>query len=303
MIRRSVVTIIAFFGLIIASSALSPAADAATNAELVPGSRIVFPYYDLRPEYTTLLFLTNTSSSPVSVALEFYDASCARQDATVGLSAGDINLIDPRQVISATAFGSFLQGFIDVTTGADALIGTAVIVNVAADWAIAYNGAPARRQTDGITPFEPYPTRLFLPAFLTGGQLGNGDLTDGLLIVAAPHPTLPGAELPDKPVQASAEVFLEQEGSTVGHGQHHPPDVTQRSSGFSGHYMMLPIGAVAGISTPTLGWLSITNHAVDDTTGIRFGLVGLYIQTLLGSDGGSAMTIRLSGDPTTAPAP
>ena len=40
------------------------------TAELIPGSRIVFPYYDLRPGFATFLFLTNISSPPVSVALE-----------------------------------------------------------------------------------------------------------------------------------------------------------------------------------------------------------------------------------------
>jgi hypothetical protein len=300
MIRRGT-TIVTLFGFII-SFAFSSAVYAATNAELVPGSRIVFPYYDLRPGYTTLLLLTNTGSTPTSVALEFYDTSCARQDAGMGLSAGDINTLDLRQAISGNASESFMQGFVDVTASADVLIGTAVVVNVAADWAIAYNGASARRQAAGMTPFEPYPTRLFLPAFLTPGQLGSGALADGLLIVAAPHPTSPGAELPDEPIQVSAEVFLQQERPTVASGRHHPQDVTRRSSGFSGHHIILPIGAIAGASVPTLGWLSITNHAVDET-GIPFGLVGLYIQTLLGPDGASAMTIRLSGDPSTAPAP
>lgn len=282
---------------VIAALAFSPAADAATNAELVPGSRIVFPYYDLRPGSTTLLFLTNTGSTPASAALEFYDASCARQDTVVGLSAGDIDPLDLGQVISGTVFGSFLQGFIDVTAAADVLMGTAVIVNTVADWAIAYNGAPARRQTAGVTPFEPYPTGLFLPAFLTPGPLGGGVLADGLLILAAPHPTSPGAALPDsplldKPIQASVEIFLQREDGTM----------THRSSELSGHYIISPIGAIAGTPSPTLGWLSIRNHAVDES-GVPFGLVGLYIQTLVGSTGGSAMTIRLSGDPTPAPAP
>ena len=165
MIRRSA-TIVTLFGFVIAL-ALSSAVDAATNAELVPGSRIVFPYYDLRPGYTTFLLLANTGSTSVSVALEFYYTSCARQDTGTGLSAGDIDLIDMRQVISGNASGSVLQGFVDVTASADVLIGTAVVVNMAADWAIAYNGAPARRQAVGMTPFDipdsPLFTRLPYP--------------------------------------------------------------------------------------------------------------------------------------------
>lgn len=288
--RRGAI-IVTLFG-VITSFAFSPAVDAATNAELVPGSRIVFPYYDLRPGFTTFLLLTNTGSTPVSAALEFYDASCARQDAAVGLSAGDIDSLDLRQGISGNASTSFLQGFVDVTTNADVLIGTAVVVNMADDWAIAYNGAPARRLTEGTTPFEPYPTGLLLPAFLTSGQLGGGVLTDGLLIVAAPHPTRPGGKLPDTPIQASAEILLRQEDTTM----------TRRSSGLSGHYIISPIGAIAGTSSPTLGWLSIRNHATDES-GIPFGLVGLYIQTLGGPAGASAMAIRLSGDPSAIPTP
>ncbi|PWB47438.1 MAG: hypothetical protein C3F12_05570 [Candidatus Methylomirabilota bacterium] len=290
-------TAIAILFGVIAACACSPAADAATNTELVPGSRIVFPYYDLRPGFATLLFLTNTGSTPASAALEFYDATCARQDTVMGLSTGDIDPLDLSQVISGTAFGSFLQGFIDVAAGADVLIGTALVVNMVDDWAIAYNGATARRQTGGVTPFEPYPTGLFLPAFLTSGQLGGGVLADGLLIVAAPHPTVPGGELPDsplqdKPIQASVEVFLQQEDGTM----------TQRSSALNGHYIISPIGAIAGALSPTLGWLSIRNHASDES-GNPFGLVGLYIQTLVGPNSGSAMAIRLSGDPSAASTP
>lgn len=302
MMRRGAIIVI-LLGTIIAF-AFSPAVYAATNAELVPGSRIVFPYYDLRPGYTTLLFLTNVSSTPVSVALEFYDASCARQGTHISLSGRDIDSLDLSQMISGNASGSFLQGFVDVTADADVLIGTAVVVNMVDDWAIAYNGAPARRRAAGMTPFEPYPTGLFLPAFVTPGQLGGGVLADGLLIVAAPHPTVPGAKLPAEPIQVSAEILLKQEQTTmIGDQLRTQQEVTQSSAGFSGHYIMLPIGAIAGTFTsPTLGWLSLTNHAVDKS-GVPFGLVGLYIQTLLRPDGGSAVAIRLSGDPSTAPTP
>lgn len=299
--RRRRAAIIALFGLII-PFALSPAVYAATNAELVPGSRIVFPYYDLRPGFSTFLFLTNISSTPVSVALEFYDTSCARRGTHISLSGRDIDSLDLSEMISGNASASFQQGFVDVTTSADVLLGTAVIVNMVDDWAIAYNGAPARRQTTGTMPFVPYPTGLFLPAFLTPGLLGGGVLSDGLLIVAAPHPTSPGAKLPDKPIQASAEIFLRQEHTSVSGDQPRAHEIIQLSSGFSGHYIMLPIGAITSLSSPTLGWLSITNHATDKR-GTPVGLVGLYIQTLVGPSSASGVAIRLSGDPSAAPAP
>ena len=299
--RRSA-TIVTLFGFVIAL-AFSPAVYAATNAELVPGSRIVFPYYDLRPGYTTLLFLTNVSSTPVSVALEFYDTSCRRQGTHISLSGRDIDSLDLSKMISGNSSGSFLQGFVDVTANADVLIGTAVVVNIEADWAIAYNGASARRRAGALTPFEPYPIGLFLPAFLTPGQLGGGTLADGLLIIAAPHPTRPGGELPDLPIRASAEILLQQERTAMSSDRRQSHEMIQSSSRFSGHHIILPIGTVVGtLPSPTLGWLSITNHAVDET-GIPFGLVGLYIQTLLRPDGGSAVAIRLSGDPSAAPTP
>lgn len=301
MNRRCAATI-TLFGLFIAL-AYSPAAYAATNTELVPGARIVFPYYDLRPGYTTLLLLANTGSTPAPVTLEFYDTSCSRQDSGMGLSAGDIDLLDLHQVISGNASASFLQGFVDITTDADVLIGTAVVANMVADWSITYNGAPARRQAGSRTPFEPYPTRLFLPAFLTPGQLGNREFADGLLIVAAPHPTSPGAELPDEPIQASAQIFLRRDRTAMIKGRLRSHEITQWASDVSGHYIIAPIGTIAGTFTPPLfGWLSIRNYAVDES-GIPFGLVGLYIQTLVGPNGASAMAIRLSGDPSVATTP
>ncbi|MBI2883042.1 MAG: hypothetical protein HYY11_03915 [Candidatus Methylomirabilis oxyfera] len=301
MKRRST-TIVILLGAIV-TFVFSPTVYAAPNAELVPGSRIVFPYYDLRPGFATFLFLTNVSSTPVSVALEFYDTSCARQDTHIDLSARDIDSLDLPQMISGNASGSFQQGFVDVTTSADVLIGTAVVVNMDDDWAITYNGASARRKTTGTTPFEPYPTDLLLPAFLTPGQVGGGTLADGLLIVAAPHPTRPGGKLPDTPIQASADIFLRQERTAISGDQHSTHEVIQSSSRFSGHHIILPIGTVAGtFPSPTLGWLSITNHAVDKK-GIPFGLVGLYIQTLVGPNSASAMAIRLSADPSAATTP
>ena len=293
--RRGAIIVI-LLGAIIAF-AFSPAIDAATNAELVPGSRIVFPYYDLRPGFATFLFLTNTSSTPVSVALEFYDTSCARQGTHIDLSGRDIDSLDLSQMISGNASDGFLQGFVDVTTSADVLLGTAVVVNMVDDWSIAYNGAPARRLIAGITPFEPYPTGLFLPAFVTPGQLGSGELADGLLIIAAPHPTRPGGKLPDKPIRASAEIFLRQELTAMSSDQQSTHEIIQSSSSFSGHHIILPIGTVAGaFPSPMLGWMSLRNHVVDKN-GIPFGLVGLYIQTLIGPSSASGMAIRLSGDP------
>jgi hypothetical protein len=75
------------------------------------------------------------------------------------------------------------------------------------------------------------------------------------------------------------------------------------SAGFTGHYLMLPIGTITGNpASPMLGWLSLTNHATDKK-GVPIGLVGLYIQTLIGPSSASAMAVRLSADPSVEPTP
>lgn len=302
MLRRGF-TIISSLVYVITSFALSPNLYAATNSELVPGSRIVFPYYDLRPGFSTFLFLTNVSTTPVSVNLEFYDASCDRLDTRIELSGRDVDALDLADMISADPSGNFRQGFVDVTTGADVLIGTAVVANTTDDWAIAYNGASARRQEGGATPFEPYPTDLVLPAFLTPGHIGGGVLADGLLIVAAPHPTRPGGKLSDTPIRTSAEILLRDEPTPSNRDRHRPHEMIRLSAGFNGHYLMLPMGTITGTpASPMLGWLSLTNHATDKK-GVPFGLVGLYIQTLVGPGSASVMAVRLSGDPSAASSP
>lgn len=275
---------------------------AATNSELIPGSRIVFPYYDLREGISTFLIFTNVGSESAALHLEFYDTSCLRRDSSLHLSAGDIDLLDIAAILQPEADGMFRQGFVDVVTFAgDVLLGTAVIVNGSEDWGIVYQGAAARRLPSGPLPFELYPSRLFLPAFLTQGSLGDGNLSDGLLVVVAPHPTQPGGELPDPSLQPTIQVFLDQEpafqptmiGESVEEGL---PTATSTS-----HQLLLPIGQAAGIfPTPRFGWLSVTNQTVDKT-GMPIGMVGLYIQTIAGDGSGMGIAIRLWADPTSGP--
>jgi len=275
---------------------------AATNSELIPGSRIVFPYYDLREGISTFLTFTNVSSGSATLHLEFYDASCLRRDSSLHLSAGDTDLLDVGAILQPGADGLFRQGFVDVVTFAgDALLGTAIIVNGPEDWGIVYHGAAARRLSSGPLPFEPYPSRLFLPAFLTQGSLGSGHLSDGLLVVAAPHPTQPGGELPDPSLQPTIRVFLDQEPAfqltTIG-GNVEEGLSTATSTG---HQLLLPIGQAAGtFPTPRFGWLSVTNQAIGET-GTPIGIVGLYIQTIAGDGSGMGMAIRLWADPASGP--
>lgn len=267
----------------------TPQGMAGTNSELVPGSRIVFPYYDLRPGFETFLLFTNVGLDPAVVRLEFYDVTCVRLDSSLFLSGVDIDLLDVRSVLRGDSSGRFRQGFVDAVAGDDVLTGTALIVNIMEDWAILYDGAAARRQPDGAMPFEPYPSRLFLPGFLTPGSFGENRFTDGLLVLTAPHPTQPGGELPAQPIQATFEIFLNDESPTSG--------------GAVGHQVIIPIGQITGSPPPPrLGWLSVTNTAVDES-GKPFGLVGLYLQTVIGGGGGVGVATRLWGDPAAASSP
>ncbi len=262
---------------------------AGANSELVPGSRIVFPYYDLRPGFTTFLIFTNIGLASTSIHLEFYDVTCIRRDSTLTLSGNDISIVELAGLLGGAPSGTFRQGFVDAVTGDDVLMGTAAIVNMVEDWAILYPGATARRQQGGPTPFEPYPSRLFLPGFLTPGSLGGVGFTDGLLVLAAPHPTRPGAELPEQPIQVGVNLFFKGGRSD--------------SAGLAGHHVIVPIGQLVGRSRPpTLGWLDLTNNALDES-GNPIGLVGLYLQTVSGPGIGMGMAIRLWGAPAEAPAP
>jgi hypothetical protein len=126
-------------------------------------------------------------------------------------------------------------------------------------------------------------------------------LSDGLLVVAAPHPTQPGGELPDPSLQPTIRVFLDQEPAfqltTFGGRVKEGPQAATSS----GHQLLLPISqAVGTFPTPRFGWLSVINQAVDEV-GAPIGMVGLYIQTIAGDGSGMGMAIRLWGDPASGP--
>jgi hypothetical protein len=264
----------------------------AFNQELKPGSRLIFPYYDFRPGSTTLMFFTNVGQRAASVQLEMYDQSCIRRDANLSLSAGDLDLLDLHGVFGEDPEGTFRQGFLDAfTVNGDVLLGEALVVNATADWAISYPAAPTQQVPGSVLALtlEPYPTRLLLPAFLTPGSVGPSDVTDGLLILAAPHPTTPGADLQKLPIQAAITLLF--------------ADGESSSAGIGGHQVIVPIGQLVGSTRPpTLGWLDLVNFALDES-GNPIGLVGLYIQTVVGPNGAMGMATRLWGVPTSPPGP
>jgi hypothetical protein len=112
---------VAIAAMLAASPVLAVGA-AWANTELVPGSRLVAPYWDISGDRGTLLFLTNVSrkanlqknadigqlngtcniggggvgqvGSSCAVHLEFYDKTCDNINLTVDLSKQDIDQID-----------------------------------------------------------------------------------------------------------------------------------------------------------------------------------------------------------------
>ena len=112
------------------------AATAWANTELVPGSRLVAPYWDISDDRSTLLFLTNASrkanlvvgadigqlngpcnlgggvalpGSNCGVHLEFYDKTCVNINLTIDLSKQDIDQIDLGNT-NTTSGDSDIQG-------------------------------------------------------------------------------------------------------------------------------------------------------------------------------------------------
>ncbi len=64
---------------------------AVANTELVPGSRLIFPYIDISGGRETFLMLTNASDqSSAPVHIQFYAQNCLRSDQSVFLTPDDI---------------------------------------------------------------------------------------------------------------------------------------------------------------------------------------------------------------------
>ena len=261
---------------------VAPASPGWANSELRPAARLVFPYYDIRPGTNTILLVTNVSHVPTTAQLTFYDVSCLKTGFNVLLSGKDIAALDLSRLLGDRAPEAFKQGFVDLVAGQNSLVGAATIWNLLEDWAIGYHPAAAQRLS-GPVPFETFPTRLALPGFFTGVE--GARRLDGLLILLAPNPTLPGGPIGDEAVQAEFDVFAPPGGS--------------RSLAATGHQLLLPLSFFAPRAPGSrVAWLTVRNAALDDQRQ-RLGLVGLFIQTLVdpGGGGGMAGAIRLWGLP------
>lgn len=147
-------------------------APAMANTELVPGSRLVFPYVDIQSGRETFLLLTNAGSNFTPVHIEFYSQSCLRTDRRIDLTGKDIAAVVVSTQVTTTNLpavsGSVVAqnvagiGWADVdarnpigcaspsnlancnSVEYNGLMGTAVVVDVTADWAFAYPAAASQ---------------------------------------------------------------------------------------------------------------------------------------------------------------
>ena len=68
-------------------------APASANTELVPGSRLVYPYLDISTARETFLCVTNSGSHYVPLHVEFYSQSCVKTDQRFDLTGKDLACI------------------------------------------------------------------------------------------------------------------------------------------------------------------------------------------------------------------
>jgi hypothetical protein len=197
---------------------------ASANTELVPASRLVVPFVSATSTRPTFLLLTNASAKNLvgntttagvdgSIHLEFYNKSCTRTDRFVHLSSNDTDQID---VVATDLNGAQTVGFVDIDVRADdaaastsiqenALLGTVVITDTAADFALSYpmaasigsarsgadNAIVTRDPASGFAVtwtgrYEAFPTTIMVPGYYAEGGTGGGAITESLLAIASP---------------------------------------------------------------------------------------------------------------------
>lgn len=240
------------------------------NTELVPGSRLVAPYWDIRTAEgrSTVMMIANVSrranlqkgadvgqlsgtcnlESPTgdtgvagtncAVHLEFYDKTCDNVDLTIDLSKQDIDQLD---LLNDSDLGGVRTldsgyGWVDIDvrraiTGsghtntsvqANVLVGTVVISDSDADFAVAYPMAASQGSADSgqsgaakfdivsrdgqgdanvwTGAFESFPARVYVPMYFAEGVNGSYTFTSTLAI-AGPAQSIRGGEAPGQDLE------------------------------------------------------------------------------------------------------
>ena len=140
---------------------------ASANTELVPGSRLIFPYTDISSGRETFLLITNAGTSNVSAHLEFYAQDCSKTDVPRTLSEKDLDVVIVSQEVGLPFFtvgtGTAQQaiagiGWVDLDVRNNCtnslvgcrgiqyngLMGDAVVIDVVKDFAFAYPAASSQ---------------------------------------------------------------------------------------------------------------------------------------------------------------
>jgi hypothetical protein len=151
----------------------SPPASATT--EMVPGSRLIFPYVDITSGRNTFLLITNVSADVAAPThLTFYGQNCQRSDQPIFLTPLDIAAVDIQVALGSVAALPQLPqpsgakftaadgiGWVDVDVRDPAntrnspsyefngLTGVAVLIDVSKDFAFAYPAASSQGSAAG----------------------------------------------------------------------------------------------------------------------------------------------------------
>lgn len=162
------------FVLVVMGLAVVLTTGAGANTELVPGSRVVFPFFDFSTGNSTFLLLNNTGGASLTVQLAIYGQGSGKQDFFLTLTGGDTDQFDFGVQVGggASTFpgisGNTSQtnvagrGWVDAFVVAsastssnviqrNALAGSGIIVNIPGDFAFAYPGAASQCQSDAGT--------------------------------------------------------------------------------------------------------------------------------------------------------
>ncbi len=147
-------------------------APASANTEMVPGSRLVYPYLDISTGRETFMCITNSGSIHAPLHVEFYKQNCEKTDRRIDLTPKDLACIQ----VTTQVNQAFLAGVannpaqqniagigwadVDVRLGTgcttasnlagcpsveyNGLMGMSIILDALEDWALAYPAAASQ---------------------------------------------------------------------------------------------------------------------------------------------------------------
>lgn len=281
-------------------------APALANTELVPGSRLVFPYLDIQSGRETFLLITNAGNLNAPVHMEFYAQTCAPTDRRLDLTPKDIAAVQVSKAVDIANFpavsGSSYQqniagiGWADLDVRGsetifigqpwtacsndlvgcpsveyNGLMGTAVILDIGGDFAMAYPAAASqgssgegflftggfpigeivRRNASGfattwIGTYETYPDTLLVPAFFAEDLCSAPTPVPLRAFVSFVGPADAWRkEAPGSNVGGSTAVLVAVQNSIVYDGAEHTQSITFNAHHVNGRLCTVSTNSVA----------------------------------------------------------